>query len=891
MRSTMHASLALLRPRLNGLAASRLAVIAVVSVVAVAVAAPSAKADFGFKDLGLSFSDEGGGAVSLAGSHPSAWTTRLRLNAHPDPDLGEVPDADLKDLRISLPPGLIGTPALLPLCSQDEFAAESCAAATAVGSIELSTSLEETAGEVFPLYNLQPPPGMPAEFGFTALHRPVTFAIGINPDPPYNLFASLRNVSQAASFLASVLTIYGTPGGRPFLTMPRSCGGPLAATVEADSWQDPGSWVTTEAEAVGPPGLSGCSELGFSPSVAPRVTTSFAQAPSGLDLSLDIDDGGLLSAADRAQSDLRRAVVALPEGITASPSLAEGLGTCTKLDLQSEAIDAAPGQGCPGTSKIGTVQAVSPLFEEPLAGSLFIAAPDNPTTAKPAAENPFDTLFAFYMVFRNPKLGVIVKQAARVEPDPRTGRLTVVMDDLPQLPFSHLELHFRDGPHAPLATPAACGDYDIRSQLTPWSGTPPLTSVTGVTIDRGCATGDFRPTLFAGTTTPVAGAASPFLLVLGRRDGEPNVAGFSSTLPPGLTAKFADVPLCPDALAGTGACPSSSKVGSVEIAAGVGSAPLSIPTSRSTPTAVYLAGPYRGAPFSFVAVVPAEAGPFDLGTVVTRAGIHLDPRTAQATIELDALPQILRGVPIEYRAVRLLVDRPGFVHNPTNCGESASHASVISSKGTAATASDRFEVGRCARLGFKPKVSLSLLGPTHRGAHPRLRTVLTSRRGDANLRRAAATLPATELLDNRHIGTVCTAAQFGAGKCPAGSVYGHAKAWTPLLDRPLEGPVYLRASKTRLPELVASLRGQIDLDLVSRIDSVGGRLRTTLQALPDAPLSKVVLTMRGGKRGLLVNTGGLCAGEQRASVGLSAQNGKAHHLDPVVKTDCGRKRK
>ena len=351
-----------------------------------------------------------------------------------------------------------------------------------------------------------------------------------------------------------------------------------------------------------------------------------------------------------------------------------------------------------------------------------------------------------------------------------------------------------------------------------------------------------------------------------------------------MTGRLAGIPYCGDAGIAAGACPAASELGSVDVAAGAGSSPLHLGGH------VHLAGPYKGAPLSLAVLTPAVAGPFDLGTVAVRVALHVDRRSARVRAVSDPLPTILRGIPLDIRSLTVMLDRPGFTLNPTSCAPTSVAATSTSTLGWPAPLAERFQAASCAGLGFKPAVSVRLLGPTRRGAHPRLRTVLTPRPGDANVRRVAVTLPGTELLDNRHLGSICTVARFAAGNCPAGSIYGHAKAWTPLLDKPLEGPVYLRASGTKLPDLAASLDGQIQLDLIGRVDSVRGRLRNTFQALPDAPLSRVVLTLKGGRKGLLVNTGGLCARKHRAGASLAGQNGKLYDLSPIVKTDCGSRR-
>jgi hypothetical protein len=287
-------------------------------------------------------------------------------------------------------------------------------------------------------------------------------------------------------------------------------------------------------------------------------------------------------------------------------------------------------------------------------------------------------------------------------------------------------------------------------------------------------------------------------------------------------------------------------------------------------------------------VIPTVAGPFDLGTVLVRVAVYVDPATAQITAVSDPFPAILRGIPLDVRSVQVSLNRAGFTLNPTSCGPETILGSTTSDPEPRPQLTSSFQMGECGRLGFDPGIAVRLMGPAHRGAHPKLRTVLTPRHGDANLRRVAITLPETELLDSRHIGAVCTRPQFANHRCPADSAYGYARAWTPLLDRPLEGPVYLRASGTRLPDLAATLSGQIDLDLVGRIVSVHGRLRNTFRALPDAPLSRVVVTMKGGDRGLLVNTGGLCDAKPYVDIALAAHNGKVRNAALVVGTACGK---
>ena len=390
------------------------------------------------------------------------------------------------------------------------------------------------------------------------------------------------------------------------------------------------------------------------------------------------------------------------------------------------------------------------------------------------------------------------------------------------------------------------------------------------------------------------------MLKLQRDDGTARFRGLTVALPKGLLGKLAGVPYCAEtALAGvpsaegTGAaqvaspsCPAASQVGTASVDAGAGTSPFHVSTGKA-----YLAGPYNGAALSLAVVTPAIAGPFDLGNVVVRTALRVNPETAQITAVSDPLPTILQGIPLDLREIRVNVDRPDFTLNPTSCDPMAIHGAITSTTGQNANVSSRFQVANCERLGFKPKLAIRLMGKTHRSAHPKLRATLTMPKGGANIARAQVTLPKTEFLENAHIKTICTRVQYAARTCPAQSVYGYAKAWSPLLDKPLEGPVYLRSSNNPLPDLVASLDGQIHVDLVGRIDAVNARIRNTFDLVPDAPVSKFVLTMQGGKKGLLVNNTELCKATPRASVKFDAHNGKVSDYNPVARADCGKGRK
>ncbi len=911
--------------------------------LAAASAAPAGAA-FGLKPSpDVTFVGPDGSPAMQAGSHPYAMNTDFAFNTAIDPDLGkEIPEEAAKDVIIELPPGQVAEPAAVPRCSSIVFLRSGeggphCPSDTVVGTNRLEIN---SLGEFYtvPFYNLTPPPGKVIKLGFIALGVPVTLEISLKEAPPYNGIVSATNIPQPVSYYSTNAVVWGNPASpthdsergdcvitpaadscpvslaeRPFLTLPRSCTGPLATNFGVDSWQHPGNLLSYQIEThdnATPPmplGTTGCPKLGFKPSITAQPTTKAAESPTGLDFSLNVNDEGLTNPTGLAQTDIRKAVVTLPEGFSANPSLAEGLEVCSEAQLEAETAFSDPGAGCPNASKVGTVEVETPLLDESVDGSLFVAKP---------YENPFGSLIALYIVIKNKNLGIMVTQPLKVEPDPVTGQLTTVADDLPQLPFSHFRLHFREGTRSPLASPPACGTYNATAVLTPWSGGAPVTTTSAFQIITGpdagpCPTGGlppFKPGLIAGTLNNAAGRFSPFNARLFRSDSEQEFTRFSIKLPPGIVGILAGIPYCSDAAieaakqrTGTEeltspSCPAASEIGHTLAGAGVG------PALAYAPGKLYLAGPYKGTAFSLVAITAAKVGPFDLGTVVVRQGFKVDRETAEVFIdatESDPIPHIIDGIPVHARDIRAYVDRSKFVFNPTSCKRTSTASTLLGSGldfGSAAddrpvTVSTPFQAADCAALVFKPKLKLQLRGGTKRGAHPAFRAELNMKGGpeggEANVARAQVTLPRSAFLENAHIKTICTRVQFRADLCPAGSVYGYARAFTPVLAEPVEGPVYLRSSEHQLPDLVASLHSEkITVDVVGRIDSFDGRIRNTFEAVPDAPVSKFVLTMQGGKKGLIVNSTNLCKGTHKAIVDFTAQNGKVSNTRPAVAAKC-----
>jgi hypothetical protein len=589
----------------------------------------------------------------------------------------------------------------------------------------------------------------------------------------------------------------------------------------------------------------------------------------------------------------------LPAGMSVNPSSAAGLGGCTpeQVGLSTAVGDPVARFGgepaqCPDDSKLGTVTIKTALLANPMPGEIYLAQP---------YQNPFNSLLALYIVVDDPQSGIRIKLAGDVSTDPQTGQLTITFGENPQLPFEEFKVSMFTGARAALRTPVVCGTHTTTSTMTPWSSPylAPVNPTNSYDIDRAPAGGNCvsaesqapnSPSFDAGTSDPTAGAYTPFTLRIARADGSQPIKAIRATLPKGLLGKLAGIPYCSDADLGAAAaksgrdeqaspsCPGASQVGSVEVGAGAG------PTPFHAPGKVYLAGPYKGAPLSLAVITPAVAGPFDLGTVVIRNALNVDPESTQITAVSDPIPSILKGIPLDIRTIDLSIDRNQFTLNPTNCNPTQVDGQTTSVFDQNAGLHDSFQVGGCGALAFAPKLTLNLKGGTRRAKYPALRVALDTGASSANIARAQVALPHSEFLAQNHIRTICTRVQFAASACPEAAIYGRATAWSPLLDQPLSGPVYLRSSDHKLPDLVADLRGQINVALVGRIDSFKGGIRTTFESVPDAPVSKFVLRMQGGKKGLLTNSRDICRTVNRATVQFDGQNGKIADSKPALRS-------
>jgi hypothetical protein len=882
-----------------------------------------------------------------AGGHPPLGSFVFDLNSvdAPTPDQPEqkLPPENVRNLQVDLPQGFVGDPTAVDECTPAQLSAVECPPSSQVGRFDAIIAPVATFFTFTPftagVFNMTHPKGNVADLAFLFRGNPTHIRATLDPKRDYAIQTVVTNINETAPIFSQRLTLWGVPADpshdsercpsfhgfgetdqscpaetnrKPFLTVPTDCTADPAMTIfNYDSWQNTGVFGPPATYDM-PGKFTGCEAVQekFEPSASITPTKKVAATPTGLDVQISVpyhDDPDGVSTPP-----IRQLRVTLPEGVTVNPSFADGLNGCTEaqIGITHAGVPDEQKVTCPDQSRIGSIELSSPLLPAPLKGSLFLAK---------QMDNPLNSLFALYAVIHDTEeRGVLIKLPGRLDLDPSTGQVTTTFDDLPQFPVENLTVGFRSGDRAPLVNPPTCGTKTITVGVSTWTRPDrvlPLESSYEIESGAGgapCvndrAALPFAPKLRAGAHNPLAGSFSPFVFRLTRSDGEQELTGLEAELPPGLSGKLAGVAECPDSVIasiprtpGTAvaekanpSCPLASRVGRINAGAGAGPLPYYIPGS------VYLAGPYKGAPFSLAIVTPATSGGIDLGNVVTRAALHVDSEDAHIRVVADPIPTVLHGVPIHLRDIRVITDRPEFTINPSSClegrvtGMAKGAGSLLGSAAddTASVVSDRFQVGGCSALGFKPKLALSLRGGTRRGDYPALRARLRVRSHDANIKRAVVTLPRSMFLAQEHIVTICTRVQYAADQCPAGSVYGFARASTPLLSEPLAGPVYLRASDNPLPDLVAKLRGRITVNLVGRIDSVRERLRTSFETAPDVPVTSFELAMRGGKKGLIVNSRNLCLRKERAATKFTGHSGAVSITRPVVKEQrCKKKKK
>jgi len=902
---------------------------------ATTVATPTGGPPTPFGADGFSFAvlDESGAPELLAGAHPSAVAVSFTLATITNVASGllvRTPE-EPRSVSVELPAGLVGYPLATPTCPVRSLVfgphESRCPRASKVGEILYRIDGNEEQ-EPSGIYNMTPEAGYPVVYGFNFSNQPVLMYASVGPAPGYGVHITVPGLPDIG-FQGASMVFYGDPAARTgeatspsaLFTNPTVCTqAPLTATLSVDSWGRPGQFVTRQATAY--PSIEGCERLSFSPTFSLAPETTSLDSPSGADVALRVPQSANL-APNLATPSLREARVTLPAGMGVSPPAAEGLAGCPEtgphgFNLEgAEAselgegerdgsvwddaqLHSAPGH-CPANAQVGTVEVITPLLASPLQGHLYLAAPrcggagQQPCTNADALDGKL-----FSLDLEAQGAGVVIKLAGHASANPETGQLTVTFAGAPQLPFGELRVHLTGGPRAPLANPQSCGPATTSTLLTPWGGEPATPTSTFLVDGDGhggaCPSASaLAPTLEAGTLRARAAEYSPLSLSFARRDGEGDISTLTSALPPGLLANIASVPRCASAQAQAGACPASSEIGEATVGAGAGSHPYYVQGR------VYLTDSYRGAPFGLSVVVPAVAGPFNLGNVNVRVALYVDPTDAHVTAVSDPLPQILDGVQLRLKAIRVLLNRPGFTFNATSCAAQRIGASITSAAGATGTASSPYSAAECHALPFAPALSASTAAVATKanGASVRVRLAYPGAK-QANLAGAVITFPQQLSVRLTTLQKACPAAVFEANpaSCPAASIIGQASVRTPILASPLAGPTYLVShGSAKFPDVVFLLQGEgvtLRIDGQSHV-SAGGVLTVTFSRLPDAPFSVFETTLPTGAysqftsalpfRGGAVNQ---CGEVLVAPTTLTGQNGAQLSTNtPVSVSGCG----
>ncbi len=862
------------------------------------------------------------------------WVTTFDF-AHEEPQ-GEQSGASYNDVRtivVKLPAGFNASDTAVPTCTEAQLLADGginerigqCPIASQVGQIKVEIQEinpgEPALKETVPIYNMQvTSPGIAAELGFKNLVLTTVLVVRARPEDE-GLTVTTPDVPKLGEPRNITATIWGIPAAhehdvergetcgifdenpplcreefhgpqsanieiKPFLSNPTSCG-EFTASMEAYSWEEPFKPSQATDDEVGP--IGECDRVPFEPSIEVQPSTRSAESPTGLAVSLIVpqawENPNSISTAS-----LKDTKVTLPEGITINPSAGSGLGACSPAQYASETAASLPGEGCPPESKIGSIEIETPLLEEKIDGAVYIATPYENPFSEPG--HPGGSLLALYVVAKDPARGVLIKVAGKVELNPVTGQLVTTFENTPQAPFGKFTLKFRPGATAPLVSPPACGTYTTQAALTPWSApTEPRFVSNAFETTQGvregpCPAGGvppFKPQVISGTENNAAGSYSPFYLRILREDGEQEITRFTTVLPPGLTGNLSGIPFCPEAdieaaRVATGqqeiehpSCPQTSEIGHTIVSAGVGT------VLAQTPGRIYLAGPYHGAPLSIVSVTSAKVGPFDLGTVVIRFALDINPTTAQVEVsgaQSDPIPHIIDGIVVHVRDIRVYMNRSDFIVNPTSCnpmqitetitGAGADPSNPADQQLVTATAP--FQAADCSSLQFKPVFTVSTSAKTSRADGASLTAKLTVAGAlgtQANITRVKVELP--KALPSRlpTLQKACLAAQFEANPagCPAASIIGHAKAITPILPVPLEGPAYFVSHGGEgWPSLEIVLQGYgFTIDLVgTTFISKAGVTSSTFKTVPDQPVTSFELTLPEGPYSALTALGNLC---------------------------------
>ncbi len=893
---------------------------------AIGTAAESEAEPFGLASIGDQVAGVNGQTDTQAGDHPYETTVTFSLNTVGGPggqgflDAGGLHHqaAHAKDVVVDLPPGFVGNPTVIERCPQYDLAIQVCPPGSEIGYARLgikSRNFLPVEG-VNPIFNVVPDKGYPAEFVILFGGIPVTLYASVTPDSNDGVRITTPDIPGAGAPIDISVTFFGTPandpdlyngyrkavtGGPPvaFLDDPVDCStAPQTTRVAVDSWEEPGSylpdgqpnfsdprWKSKTTSVF--PSLVGCELLQFNPSLSVTPDVTQADEPAGTTVDLHVPQANQQFPA-LVTPEIKGTTVTLPSGLSISPSAGDGLAGCNdaQIDLSSPIVGS-----CPSASQIGTVKVTTPLLTEPLEGQVFLGTPHcDPCTDADASDG---NMYRIFLQFEGS--GVVIKQEGKIFTNSSTGQLTTTFENIPELPVTDVQLHFNSGLRASLATPQACGTFTSTADLTPWSSpiTPDATPISQFNVDWDGHGGacpsvmPFNPGFEAGTSNANAGQLSPLTVTFNREDREQDFSQIKVVTPPGLLGSLSTVPLCGEPQADLGTCSAASQIGKMTVAAGPGSHPY------YQQGQVYLTGPYKGAPFGLSIVVPTKAGPFDLGNVVVRATINVDPHTTALTVTTDPLPQILDGIPLRLRKTNVTIDRPGFIFNPTDCAQLHITAIVSGSQGTQTSVSTPFAVAGCAGLSFAPKFSVATSGKTSKAGGASLDAKLVVPSGpQSNIAKVKVELPKQLPSRLTTLQKACPDSTFEANPaaCPAGSAIGAVQAVTPILPVKLRGPVYFVShGGAAFPNLVAVLQGYgVRVDLVGEtFISKAGITSSTFTNIPDVPVSTFELFLPQGKGSALAANGNLCKSKLVMPTSFIGQDGaELKQNTPIKVTGC-----
>jgi hypothetical protein len=841
-----------------------------------------------------------------AGGHPNFGITDLRPSL-----LSEFGADGIKTIRTDLPPGFATNPQALPECKREVFEANgegeenNCPAETRAGAEEV-TIVVGKVGEEFitatfkgTIYNLVPASGLPLEFGIDLnvagkhLHSFLEGGVswhkekeateeGIESGDYHEYFKILAGAPLSkggAPLVRSRLIFDGEAGNGTLLTLPTTCPGPQTTHVRVEPWAGPpafGSYTTTVKSEE-----ENCAALKFEPGFTLTPSTTQFDQPTGLttDLAFPFTE----EFEELENSQLRTAVVTLPEGMMINPAAAAGLEACTPEQF-AVGESSEPAVACPERSVIGSaVLNVPGLPPESLIGNVYLG--------EKAAGQITGPPYTIFVAVASKRYGQLVRLEGTVEPNPATGQVTTTFANQPQGPFRDIKLRFNGGQLSDLATPLTCGAARTQSQFVPYSGepvAPPFSPQFTEFIVQGCpsAPPPVNWTQATSAEPPAAGASSTFTFRIERSDGNQYLSQIKTTLPPGLLGTIPAVTLCTEAQASTDTCPASSRIGSVTVAAGAGGQPHSFQGT------VFLTESFEGAPYGLSIVVPAAVGPFNLGNVRARASVSVDPHTGQVILADKAVPMIVGGVPTRIKSLTVTIDRQGFERNPTNCAQLQAVSAITGSLGSTSESTSTFQAEGCEKLAFKPAFSASTNARFTKRNGTGLTVKVSQPSGQANIRTSVAVLPKALPSRLTTLQKACLAAVFNANPlgCGPEATVGSAVAVTPVLPTPLKGPaVFVSHGGEAFPDLDLVLEGSgVRIILEGKTDIKNGITTTTFASTPDAPVSSFTLSLPAGPHSALTGNGNLCAHPLVMPTTITAQNGKVFKQNTkIAVSGCG----